>query len=118
NKDRATQPDGGPTTPKREPVAVSPLPPRVTASAGSGVEGTAIALTITDGVQDSDGETVSQLVISGIPTGATLSNSHGDVLAISSANITSTALQPPTGVLSRLKIAPTDDHAFTLTLTA
>src|SRR5262249_56697647 len=110
NKDRATQPDGGPTTPKREPVAVSPLPPRVTASAGSGVEGTAIALTTTDGVQESEGETVSQLVISGIPTGATLSNSHGDVLAISGGSITFTAADLAGGVLTGLKITPADDH--------
>ena len=45
----------------------------LTASAASGTEDTAIALTITSALADTDGSEAQSIVVSGVPTGATLS---------------------------------------------
>ncbi|MFC5351077.1 tandem-95 repeat protein [Azospirillum lipoferum] len=89
--------------------------PTLTLSAATGNEDTSIALTITPALTDLDGSETLTVTISGIPTGASLSNTAGDTLTIGNGSITLTPTQ-----LAGLKITPplNRDDDFTLTVTA
>ncbi|SMF49794.1 Hemolysin-type calcium-binding repeat-containing protein [Azospirillum oryzae] len=99
------------------PVTVTPVTdtPTLSTPAVTGDEDTAIALTITPALTDLDGSETLTVTIAGIPAGAHLSNTAGDVLTVSGGSIT---LNP--GQLAGLAITPpsNDDHDFTLTVTA
>src|SRR5262249_34468145 len=87
--------------------------PTVTVADTEGVEQSPIALSITSALSDSDGETL-KTVISGIPAGATLSDGtpcHTIVVTGGSQDVS-------TWNLANLKITPTNDTTFTLTVTA
>ncbi|PWC87194.1 hypothetical protein TSH100_10375, partial [Azospirillum sp. TSH100] len=98
-------------------VTVNPVTdtPTLSVSAASGNEDSAIALTISPALTDTDGSEALSVTISGIPTGASLKNTAGDVLTISNGSIT---LSP--GQLAGLTITPpaNSDVDFTLTITA
>ncbi|WP_042696312.1 hypothetical protein, partial [Azospirillum sp. B506] len=98
-------------------VTVDPVSdtPTLAVSAARGDEDTAIALTITPALTDTDGSEALTITISGVPDGAHLSNTVGDVLTISGGSITLTPSQ-----LAGLKITPplNSDDDFTLTVTA
>ncbi|WP_199235340.1 Ig-like domain-containing protein, partial [Azospirillum sp. TSA6c] len=98
-------------------VTVNPVSdtPTLTVSAATGNEDTAIALTINPALTDTDGSETLTVTISGIPAGASLTNSAGNTLTISNGSITLTPAQ-----LAGLKITPplNRDDDFTLTVTA
>ncbi|WP_162138100.1 beta strand repeat-containing protein [Pararhodospirillum photometricum] len=106
----STDSDTGTTASVSSSVTVTVAPvadtPTLTVSAASGAEDTAIALTISGGVTDSS-ETLS-VVISGLPSGATLS--AGTPNADGSYTLTPAQL-------SGLTLTPPDDFSGTLTLT-
>ncbi|MCM8736710.1 tandem-95 repeat protein, partial [Azospirillum sp. A1-3] len=99
------------------PVTVAPVTdtPTLSVTAATGDEDTAIALTITPALTDLDGSETLTVTIAGIPAGAHLSNTAGDVLTVSGGSITLTP-----GQLAGLAITPpsNDDHDFNLTVTA
>ncbi|BAI75749.1 hemolysin-type calcium-binding region (plasmid) [Azospirillum sp. B510] len=99
------------------PVTVNPVTdtPTLSVSAVTGDEDTAIPLTITPALTDTDGSETLTITLSGIPSGASLSNSAGDTLTIGNGSITLTPAQ-----LAGLKITPphNSDVDFTLTVTA
>ncbi|WP_042694708.1 hypothetical protein, partial [Azospirillum sp. B506] len=89
--------------------------PTLAVSAARGDEDTAIALTITPALTDTDGSEALTITISGIPDGAHLSNDAGTALTISNGSVTLTPAQ-----LAGLKITPplNSDVDFDLTVTA
>ncbi|WP_199235280.1 hypothetical protein, partial [Azospirillum sp. TSA6c] len=89
--------------------------PTLSVTAASGSEDTAIALAISPALTDLDGSEALTITISGIPAGASFSNTAGDTLTISNGSITLTPDQ-----LAGLKITPphNSDDDFTLTVTA
>ncbi|WP_042694704.1 hypothetical protein, partial [Azospirillum sp. B506] len=89
--------------------------PTLAVSGARGDEDTAIALTITPALTDTDGSEALTITISGIPDGAHLSNDAGTALTISNGSVTLTPAQ-----LAGLKITPplNSDDDFTLTVTA
>ncbi|MFS2009296.1 Ig-like domain-containing protein [Azospirillum sp. CT11-132] len=99
------------------PVTVTPVTdtPTLTVTAATGDEDTTIALTITPALTDLDGSETLTVTIAGIPDGAHLSNTAGEVLTVSGGSITLTP-----GQLAGLAITPpsNDDHDFSLTVTA
>ncbi|WP_284198481.1 tandem-95 repeat protein [Azospirillum oryzae] len=99
------------------PVTVSPVTdtPTLSVTAATGDEDTAIALTITPALTDLDGSETLTVTIAGIPAGAHLSNTAGDVLTVTGGSITLTP-----GQLAGLAITPpsNDDRDFALTVTA
>ncbi|WP_199235351.1 hypothetical protein, partial [Azospirillum sp. TSA6c] len=105
------------TTSQTLHVTVDPVTdtPTLSVTAASGNEDTAIPLTITPALTDLDGSEALTITISGIPTGASLSNTAGNTLTISNGSITLTPDQ-----LAGLKITPplNSDADFTLTVTA
>ncbi|WP_343049634.1 tandem-95 repeat protein [Azospirillum melinis] len=98
-------------------VTVNPVSdtPTLSVSAATGNEDTAIALAINPALTDTDGSETLTVTISGIPAGASLSNTAGNTLTISNGSITLTPAQ-----LAGLKITPpsNSDADFTLTVTA
>ena len=98
-------------------VTVNPVTdtPTLTVSAATGNEDTGIPLTITPALTDLDGSEALTITISGIPAGASLSNTAGDALVIGNGSITLTPAQ-----LAGLKITPplNSDVDFDLTVTA
>ncbi|PWC73024.1 hypothetical protein TSH100_31540, partial [Azospirillum sp. TSH100] len=98
-------------------VTVNPVTdtPTLSVTAASGNEDTAIPLSITPALTDLDGSETLTITISGIPTGAVLTNTAGDTLTIGNGSITLTPDQ-----LAGLKITPplNSDGIFTLTVTA
>ncbi len=105
------------TTTRNLAVTVNPVSdtPTLTVQAASGNEDTAIALSITPALIDTDGSETLTVTLSGIPSGASLHNSAGDTLAISGGSATLTPVQ-----LAGLTITPpsNSDADFTLTVTA
>ncbi|MBP2231132.1 hypothetical protein J2847_004444, partial [Azospirillum agricola] len=99
------------------PITVNPVSdtPTLAVQAAGGNEDTAIALTISPALTDTDGSETLTITISGIPTGAVLTNAAGDTLTISNGSITLTPEQ-----LAGLAITPplNSDADFTLTVTA
>ena len=94
-------------------VAVSAVAdaPTVTANDVSGNEDTAIALDITSALTDTDGSESLSVVVSGVPTGASLSagTDNGDgTWTLTQAQLTGLTLTPPSD----------SDADFTLTVTA
>src|SRR4029077_6333000 len=83
------------STTSTEAVTGTPTAPAVSPVAVSGVEGQPILLNlgISPTALSGDSNTLSSVTISAIPTGATLSNSHGDTLTVSGGSITFTAAQ-------------------------
>jgi hypothetical protein len=73
--------------------------PTLTAQNANGLEDTQIALNITTNVTDTDGsETITKVVISGVPTGFTLSagsNLGGGVWQLTTAQLANLKLNPP-----------------------
>ncbi len=85
--------------------------PTVTATDVSGNEDTAITLDITSGLTDTDGSESLSVVVSGVPSGATLSagTDNGDgTWTLTQAQLTGLTLTPPAN----------SDSDFTLTVTA
>ncbi|WP_199902170.1 hypothetical protein, partial [Azospirillum sp. B506] len=105
------------TTTQTLHVTVDPVTdmPTLSVAAARGDEDTAIALTITPALTDTDGSEALTITISGIPDGAHLSNDAGTALTISNGSITLTPSQ-----LAGLKITPplNSDVDFDLTVTA
>ncbi len=96
-----------------EPVTVDPLAPTVTAVSVEGVEGSPIPLKITASANGDS--TLSSLLISDIPEGATLSDGAGHSFTASTGN---TSVDIIGWNLSSLTITPTTDTSFTLNVTA
>ena len=98
-------------------VTVNPVTdtPTLDVNPASGNEDTFIALDISSTLTDLDGSETLSIVISGIPSGATLSNTLNGTLTVTNGSITLTAEQ-----LAGLKIKPKQDSGddFTLTVTA
>ncbi|WP_434623080.1 tandem-95 repeat protein [Azospirillum sp. B2RO_4] len=98
-------------------VTVDPVTdtPTLTVTAATGNEDTAIALAISPALTDTDGSESLSITISGIPAGATLGNTAGDVLTVTNGSITLTKDQ-----LAGLTVTPpsNSDVDFTLTVTA
>ena len=97
-------------------VTVTPVTdtPTLSVAAATGNEDSAIALTITPALTDTDGSETLSVTISGIPAGASLANAAGDTLSISNGSVTLTP-----GQLAGLRITPpaNSDADFTLTVT-
>ncbi|MGA1857560.1 calcium-binding protein, partial [Azospirillum sp. 11R-A] len=97
-------------------VTVNPVTdtPTLSVSAATGNEDSAIPLTITPALTDTDGSETLSITISGIPAGASLANAAGDTLSISNGAVTLTP-----GQLAGLRITPpaNSDADFTLTVT-
>jgi hypothetical protein len=88
----------------------------VTTQPEEGTEGSAIPLSITDTVS---GATVTSVLITGIPAGATVTDALGHTLTLQNGNLlgtTSLTLTPDQ--LAGLKITPPNDTNFTLTVLA
>jgi hypothetical protein len=106
-----------------DPVAEAPSLTDTSTSV-TGPEGAKITLSIVPTLSadaSNDPDASLSLAISNIPTDATLSNAHGDVLtADSNGNISFTAGQLAAGVLDGLSITPTsaDEPNFNLHVTA
>src|SRR6266516_2615956 len=96
-----------------ELVTVDPLAPTVTAVSVEGIEGTPIPLKITASANGDS--TLSSLLISDIPEGATLSDGAGHSFTASTGN---TSVDIIGWNLSSLTITPTTDTSFTLNVTA
>jgi P pilus assembly chaperone PapD len=103
-----------------ESVTVTPLAPAVVPGAVSGSAGQKIALNlgITSNSLSGDSNSLFSVTISGIPNGATLSNTKGDTLTVSGGSITFSAAQLAAGVLSGLAITPASSGTFALTVSA
>ncbi|PWC59540.1 calcium-binding protein, partial [Azospirillum sp. TSH7] len=99
------------------PVTVNPVSdtPTLSVAAVTGAEDTAIPLTISPALTDTDGSETLSVTIGGIPDGAVLTNAAGEALTISGGSITLTPAQ-----LAGLAITPplNSDADFTLTVTA
>ncbi|PWC52622.1 hypothetical protein TSH7_33270, partial [Azospirillum sp. TSH7] len=98
-------------------VTVDPVTdtPTLSVTAATGNEDTAIALAINPALTDLDGSETLSITISGIPAGATLGNTAGDVLTVTGGSITLSKDQ-----LAGLTVTPpsNSDVDFTLTVTA
>ncbi|KAA0570855.1 calcium-binding protein, partial [Azospirillum sp. Sh1] len=98
-------------------VTVDPVTdtPTLSVTAAQGNEDTAIALAISPALTDTDGSEALSITISGIPAGAILGNTAGDVLTVTGGSITLTKDQ-----LAGLTVTPpsNSDVDFTLTVTA
>ena len=110
-----------------EQVTVNPLPPTVAPVAVTG-KGVGSPITLALGIvvnsetgSNGDGPHTNSLyavTISDIPSGATLSNSHGDTLSIAGGSITFDAAQLAGGVLTGLAITPANSSNFALHIAA
>ena len=91
--------------------------PDLVANDASGEEDTAIALDITAAVTDTDGsEAITNILISGVPTGATLNNGTdigGGVWQLDVADLTGLTITPPLGYSGtfNLSVAVTAEEA-------
>ena len=101
-------------------VTVAPLAPSVAPAAVSGVAGQAIPLSlgITANGLAGDSNSLRSVTLSGIPGGATLSNSRGDPLTVSGGSITFSPGQLAAGVLNGLAITPLSAGSFVLGVSA
>ena len=102
-------------------VIVNPVAntPTLTVSPAQGPANSAIPLSISSALVDTDGsETLSAITISGIPIGATLSNSGGIFYTASAGNTSHLFTSGEMSLLSSLKITPplNDDTDFNLTV--
>ena len=82
----------------------------------SGAAGSAITLKVQDTL--SSGATLTSFTLSDIPSGATLTNSHGDTFTVTNGTITFTAAQIADGVLNGLSITLANSEAFILSVLA
>jgi hypothetical protein len=103
-------------------VTVSPHAdaPSLTVQNASGTEAQPIALSIGPALAESgaaDPDAALSVTISGIPAGASLSNSQG-ALTIANGSITFTPAQLAAGALNGLAITPASDANFALAVTA
>ncbi len=110
---------GNPAPQAMLPLTVDETPPTVTwlPLAERGVEGTTIALgAITASVSNVPGfsNSVQSLVVSGIPVGAVLTDGTNNFMATDG----NTSIEVKGWNLSSLKIIPSNDTNFTLTITA
>ena len=96
-----------------ELVTVDPLAPTVTAVSVEGIEGTPIPLKITASANGDS--SLSSLLISDIPEGATLSDGTGNTFTASPGH---TSVDILGWNLSSLTLTPTTDTNFTLNVTA
>ena len=122
----STEAEGGDTASLTDTidVTVNPISDGTTLTANnvSGNEDTAISLDITNTLIDS-GETVTSVVLSGIPTGATLSagTDNGDnTWTLTQAQLAGLTLTPPTDDASEFTVSvtvTTDDNGNTTTTT-
>jgi hypothetical protein len=103
-----------------ETVTVNPLAPTVAPGPVSRIVGQRIALNLGTASNDLAGDTnsLSSMTISGIPSGATLSNTNGNTLTVSGGSITFTANQLASGILNGLAIIPANVATFSLSITA
>ncbi|HEY7581575.1 MAG TPA: alkaline phosphatase family protein, partial [Acetobacteraceae bacterium] len=117
---QATDSSGNTSTVANESVTVTPLAPTVAPGAVSGTVGQKIALNlgITTNSLSGDSNSLSSVTISGIPAGATLSNTNGDTLAISGGSISFSATQLAAGVLNGLAITTPGSGTFSLNVAA
>jgi hypothetical protein len=97
-------------------LVVSPQVLTFSASPVSGTEGSAIPLSLSDTL--AGGATLTSLVISGIPTGASLSDAAHDVLTVANGSVTINASELADGAFGSLTITPSNDTGFTLSLLA
>jgi hypothetical protein len=86
----------------------------------SGVQGQPIALNLGLNVNglSADTNTLASVTISNIPSGATLSNSHGDTLTIANGSITFNAAQFAGGILTGLALTVPSSGTFALGVSA
>ncbi|MCW3475507.1 hypothetical protein OL599_13060 [Rhodovastum sp. RN2-1] len=103
-----------------EAVTVNPLAPTVAPVTVSGIVGQAIALNlgITANGLAGDSNSLASVTLGGIPTGATLSNTNGNVLTVTGGSIAFTASQLAAGVLNGLAITPASSGSFLLSVSA
>ncbi len=105
------------TTPATATISVNPISdtPTLAAVAANGNEDSPIALNISAASTDTDGSETLSIRLDGIPAGAVLSNTAGDILTISGGSIVLTPDQ-----LTGLAITPpANSHVdFNLTVTA
>jgi large repetitive protein len=111
----ATASEGGSTSQSVGTIDVSVAAvadaPSLSVAAASGNEDTAISLSLSSALTDTDGSESLGIVISGVPTGATLSagTDNGDgTWTLTSAQLSGLSITPPSD----------DDSDFTLTVTA
>jgi len=107
--------DGGDTATTVDTIDVTVNPdadaPTLTVSDASGTEDTAISLSVSSALTDTDGSETLEIVISGVPTGATLSagTDNGDgTWTLTQAQLSGLTITPPSD----------SDTDFTLTVTA
>ncbi len=98
-------------------VTVNPVSdtPTLSVTAASGNEDSAIPLTINPALTDTDGSETLSVTLSGIPSGAVLTNAAGETLTVVNGAVSLTPAQ-----LAGLAITPpaNSDADFTLTVTA
>jgi len=110
---------GNPAQEATQAIAVDQTPPKVTwlPQAESGIEGKAIALGVVTATVNSvpgHSDSVQSLVVSGIPAGAVLTDGSNCFMAVNG----NTSVDVQGWNLSCLKIIPSNDANFTLTVTA
>ena len=97
-------------------LAVLPHALNVASSPVTGTEGSAIPIDVTETL--AGGATLTSFELSGIPAGATLTNSDHDTLTVSGGSITFDAAQIAAGVLHGLSITPANATSFSLSVSA
>ena len=117
---QATNSSGNVSSAASEAVTVNPLAPPVAPGPVSGIVGQRITLNlgVTSNGLAGDTNGLSSVTISGIPSGATLSNTNGNTLTVAGGSITFTASQLAAGILNGLAITPATAGTFTLGISA
>ena len=111
---QATDAAGNVSAAAGEAVTVNPLPPTVIPVGVTGLVGQALVLQLgiaANGLAG-DSNSLASVRIGGIPNGATLSNTNGDVLTVTGGGITFSASQVAAGVLNGLAITPVQRRQF------
>ena len=103
---QATQFSANVSTVASEVVTVNPLAAIVLPQPVAGAAGAAIVLDLGIVPNGRPGDSFSSVVISGIPAGATLSNTNGNTLTVANGSITFSSGQLAAGVLNGLAITP------------
>ena len=117
---QATDAAGNVSAVASEVVTVSPLAPTVLPLGVSGLVGQAIVLNLGIGANrlTGDSNSLASVTIGGIPSGATLSNTNGDVLTVAGGGIAFSGSQIAAGVLNGLAITPSSAGSFSLSVAA
>ena len=101
-----------------ETITIDPTAPTLSPVAVSGVEGQAIALDLGISPTGEANNSLYSVTLSGVPSGATLTNSNHDTLTVSGGTITFDAAQIAAGDLNGLALTAANDGSFTLDVSA